>query len=378
MKLAGSALTVEVRPGDNLMIHAAIAMAKPGDVLVIDGKGDQGAALMGTIMMTACKKLGIAGVVMDGACRDSLEIDEMDFPVFSVGTNPNGPTKNIGGRIGHPVSIGGVTVNPGDFVIGDGDGVVVVEREKIESLLPLAPRRSRTRPRASPPSRGRHGRQVAGLGAAHGRRAEGRRDAVSAILVTGADLAPQALALLEGYEVVYAGKTPTEDDLVALCRTHDPVAIIVRYGKVGAAVMDAAPSLQGDLQARQRHRHHRQGRGEGTRHRGGAAVGANAAAVAEQALALLLACAKSVVALDARMHAGHWDKATHKSLELGGRTIGLVGLGAIGLRFARMADALGMRVMASIRSQGTFRYMCKPWTWRPSGPSPMPSRCTAR
>jgi regulator of RNase E activity RraA len=143
MKLAGTALTVEVRPGDNLMIHAAIAMAKPGDVLVIDGKGDLSAALMGTIMMTACKQLGIAGVVIDGACRDSLEIDEMDYPVFSAGTNPNGPTKNIGGRIGHPVSVGGVTVRSGDFVIGDGDGVVVVEREKIEALLPLAAKKVR-------------------------------------------------------------------------------------------------------------------------------------------------------------------------------------------------------------------------------------------
>jgi len=76
-----------------------------------------------------------------------------------------------------------------------------------------------------------------------------------------------------------------------------------------------------------------------------AAVGANAAAVAEQALALLLACAKSVVQLDRRMHAGHWDKATHKSVELDGRTIGVIGLGAIGLRFARMADAMGMRVL---------------------------------
>ena len=168
---------------------------------------------------------------------------------------------------------------------------------------------------------------------------------MSSILVTGADLAPQAVALLEGHEIVYAGKAPTEDDLVALCRAHDPVAIIVRYGKVGAAVMDAAPSLR----VISKH-------GSGTdtidkaaaRARGievVAAVGANAAAVAEQALALLLACAKSVVPLDARMHAGHWDKATHKSLELGGRTIGLVGLGAIGLRFARMADALGMRVI---------------------------------
>ena len=76
-----------------------------------------------------------------------------------------------------------------------------------------------------------------------------------------------------------------------------------------------------------------------------AAAGANAAAVAEQALALLLACAKSVPKLNTRMHTGHWDKATHKSLELGGRTIGLVGLGAIGVRFARMAQAMEMRVI---------------------------------
>jgi regulator of RNase E activity RraA len=89
------------------MIHAAMSLAKPGDVLVIDGKGDQNAALMGTIMMTACKQLGLAGVVIDGAVRDSMEIDEMDYPVFSVGTNPNGPTKQVGGRIGHPISCGG-------------------------------------------------------------------------------------------------------------------------------------------------------------------------------------------------------------------------------------------------------------------------------
>ena len=164
-------------------------------------------------------------------------------------------------------------------------------------------------------------------------------------LVTGADLAPAALALLDGYEVRYAGKAPTEDDLVALCRRHDPVAIIVRYGKVGAAVMDAAPSLK----VISKH-----GSGTDTIDKAAAAargiqvvaaVGANAAAVAEHALALLLACAKSVVALDARMHAGHWDKATHKSVELEGRTVGLIGLGAIGLRFARMADAMGMRVL---------------------------------
>jgi regulator of RNase E activity RraA len=138
MKVAGTAFTVEVRPGDNLMIHAAMSLAKPGDVLVIDGKADLTSALMGTIMMTACKQLGIAGVVVDGAVRDTLEIDEMDFPVFAAGFNPNGPTKNCPGRIGHPVTVGGVTVHPGDFIIGDADGVVVVEREKIESLLPAA------------------------------------------------------------------------------------------------------------------------------------------------------------------------------------------------------------------------------------------------
>ena len=168
---------------------------------------------------------------------------------------------------------------------------------------------------------------------------------MSAILITAADLAPQALALLTGYDIVYAGKTPSEVDIVALCRQHDPVAIIVRYSKVGAAAMDAAPSLK----VISKH-----GSGTDTIDKAAAqvrgievvaAVGANAAAVAEQALALLLACAKSVVTLDARMHAGIWDKATHKSLELGGRTIGLVGLGAIGLRFAKMVDALGMRVI---------------------------------
>ena len=168
---------------------------------------------------------------------------------------------------------------------------------------------------------------------------------MSTILVTGADLAPQALELLQGHEVIFAGKTPSEDDVVAVCARHDPAAIIVRYSKVGAAAIDAAPSLK----VISKH-------GSGTdtidkvaaKARGievVAAVGANAAAVAEQAVALLLACAKSVVALDQRMRGGHWDKATHKSVELEGRTVGVVGLGAIGLRFAKVVDAMGMRVL---------------------------------
>ncbi len=166
-----------------------------------------------------------------------------------------------------------------------------------------------------------------------------------AFLVTGSDLAPAALALLRDFEIVYAGSRPTEDDIVALCGRHDPVAIIVRYGGVGAAAMDAAPSLK----VISKH-----GSGTDTIDKAAAAArgiqvvaaaGANAAAVAEHALALLLACAKSIVALNERMHAGHWDKATHKSVELDGRTVGVIGLGAIGLRFARMADAMGLRVL---------------------------------
>lgn len=171
------------------------------------------------------------------------------------------------------------------------------------------------------------------------------REAKPVVLVTAADLARQATALLDGYELVYAGKTPTEDDIAALCKRHDPVAIIVRYGKVGTMAMDAAPALRviskhgsgtdtiDKVAAKARNIEVR------------AATGANAAAVAEQALALLLACAKSVPQLDARMHAGFWDKATHKSLELGGRTVGLIGLGAIGQRFARMVKGMDMRVI---------------------------------
>src|SRR5689334_7144612 len=138
MRLAGSALTVEVRPGDNLMIHAAMAIAKPGDVLVIDGKGDRTCALMGEIMINQCKEIGIAGVVMDAAARDTLELRKLGLPVFSVGSNPNGPTKLVPGRVNHPISCGGISVNPGDLIVGDADGIVVIERDKAESLLELA------------------------------------------------------------------------------------------------------------------------------------------------------------------------------------------------------------------------------------------------
>lgn len=169
--------------------------------------------------------------------------------------------------------------------------------------------------------------------------------APSVVLVTGADLADEAVRELQGYRLVYAGARPTEDDLLTLVRQHDPVAMIVRYGKISASLIEAARSLRVIAK-------HGSGidtidsaaasaRGIAVK----AAAGANAAAVAEHAIALLLACAKSVVPLDARMHAGHWDKATHKSIELAGRCIGLVGLGAIGLRVAAVARAMDMRVI---------------------------------
>jgi D-3-phosphoglycerate dehydrogenase / 2-oxoglutarate reductase len=167
-----------------------------------------------------------------------------------------------------------------------------------------------------------------------------------AILVTGADLAPQALALLQHFEVVYTSKAPDEAELVRLAEQHQPVAIIVRYGRIPARVMDASRNLRViskhgagldtiDLDAAN-------ARGIAVR----AAQGANADAVAEHTWALILAAAKGIVTLDARMHGGHWDKATHKSFELSGKTLGVLGLGAIGTRVARIGVAFGMRVLA--------------------------------
>lgn len=140
-RIAGPAFTVEVRPGDNLMIHAAMAMARPGDVLVIDGKADRTCALMGAIMMNTCKELGFGGVILDASLRDTEELLELGFPVYSIGANPNGPTKGVAGRINWSITCGGVAVNPGDLIVGDADGVVVIEREKAESLLGLAERK---------------------------------------------------------------------------------------------------------------------------------------------------------------------------------------------------------------------------------------------
>lgn len=138
MKVAGPAITVEVRPGDNLAIHAALAIAKPGDVIVVDGKGDMTCALLGEIMARQAKVSGIAGILIDAAVRDSHELANGDYPIFSAGLNPCGPTKSVAGRVNHPISAGGAAVNPGDLVVGDADGVVVIPRADVPRIVELA------------------------------------------------------------------------------------------------------------------------------------------------------------------------------------------------------------------------------------------------
>lgn len=134
-EMAGSAVTVKVMPGDNLVIHKALTMLEPGDVLVIDGDGYVGTAYLGEIMSTSCQALGSKGIVIDGAVRDRMGIADIEFPVFARGIHPKGPYKQDPGSINVPVTVGGMTVEPGDIVVGDDDGVAVVPPDDAESVL---------------------------------------------------------------------------------------------------------------------------------------------------------------------------------------------------------------------------------------------------
>ncbi|WP_345817284.1 RraA family protein (plasmid) [Paraburkholderia sp. PREW-6R] len=138
MKVAGPAVTVEVRPGDNLAIHAALSIAKPGDVIVVDGKGDLSCALIGEIMATQAKASGIAGIVIDGAVRDAHELASGGYPIFAAGLNPCGPTKSVAGRVNAPISAGNTAIHPGDLIVGDADGVVVIPRNDVARIIDLA------------------------------------------------------------------------------------------------------------------------------------------------------------------------------------------------------------------------------------------------
>lgn len=124
--LLGTAFTVRCPGGDNLMLHKALDIAEPGDVIVMSPEGESNRALCGEIMLTYALKRGLAGVVVDGAVRDIEAIRQMQFPVYARSVQANGPYKNGPGEINGPVSIGGAIVYPGDIIVGDGDGLVAV------------------------------------------------------------------------------------------------------------------------------------------------------------------------------------------------------------------------------------------------------------
>lgn len=137
-KMVGRAVTVNCFPGDNLALHQGMAEAKAGDVLVFDCKGYTEAGHFGDMMATACKVKGIAGVVIDGSCRDSQDILELGLPVFVKAFNPRGTVKESLGSVNVPVVCGGVSVKPGDIIFGDCDGVVVVPQEREDEVFDKA------------------------------------------------------------------------------------------------------------------------------------------------------------------------------------------------------------------------------------------------
>ncbi len=132
-KMIGSAITVETHPADNLMIHAGIALAKEGDVLVINAHGSTSNGIFGDLLCNVCVKKKLAGVIMDGAVRDCTELIESGLPVFTRGVNPMGGEKDGPGQVNLSTSCGGVVVNPGDIIIGDADGIIVIPQSDVQA-----------------------------------------------------------------------------------------------------------------------------------------------------------------------------------------------------------------------------------------------------
>lgn len=136
--MAGRALTVATRPADNLFAHVALKLAGPGDVIVIDAKGDQSCAIWGDLMARHAIEKGVAGLIVDGPVRDRAELIELNWPVYSRGVNPRGPEKDGPGEVNSPIACGGVPVNPGDIIIGDGDGVIAIPQDMAETAVERA------------------------------------------------------------------------------------------------------------------------------------------------------------------------------------------------------------------------------------------------
>ncbi|WP_341795930.1 MULTISPECIES: 4-carboxy-4-hydroxy-2-oxoadipate aldolase/oxaloacetate decarboxylase [unclassified Pseudomonas] len=138
VRLCGPALTVDCRPDDNLAIHYALTKAKPGDVLVVDAKGFLEAGPWGDLLTLASQKLGIVGLVMNGAVRDADSIIEMGFPTFARGLSIKGTNKCQPGKVNVPIVIGNVQIQPGDIIVGDRDGLVVVEQDRVAEVISLS------------------------------------------------------------------------------------------------------------------------------------------------------------------------------------------------------------------------------------------------
>lgn len=136
--LAGPAFTVKTAPGDNLLVHKALDIAKPGDVIVVDAGGFADHAIIGELMSARAKQRGIAGMVIWGAIRDSAELGAGSYPVFACGVTHRGPYKNGPGEINVPIMMGGMPVNPGDIIVGDADGLVAIPQEMAERVLASA------------------------------------------------------------------------------------------------------------------------------------------------------------------------------------------------------------------------------------------------
>jgi len=136
--LLGTAFTVKSRTADNLLFHKALSLAQPGDIIVVDVQGDLVNSVTGEIMMREAVKNKLAGVVVDGAVRDSDALKEMAIPIYAAGVTPKGPYKDGPGEINVPVSCGGIVVNPGDILVGDGDGIVVISPEDAPGILEKA------------------------------------------------------------------------------------------------------------------------------------------------------------------------------------------------------------------------------------------------
>lgn len=136
--MLGTAFTVKARVADNLLLHKALELAHPGDVIILDAQGDTANAITGEIMMTQAAVNGLAGVVIDGAIRDAAQMKDIDMPVYAAGVQPKGPYKDGPGEINVPVSCGGVVVNPGDIVVGDADGIVIISPKDAPETLKKA------------------------------------------------------------------------------------------------------------------------------------------------------------------------------------------------------------------------------------------------